>query len=67
MPKHDWFDLRFVIGSFLSVIGVLVLVQYAMNPEVVSEGMHVNLLGGGLLLIVGVVLGLSGWFGKEPT
>jgi hypothetical protein len=67
MRKRDWFDLRFVIGSFLSVIGALVLLQYARNPEIVSEGTHVNLLGGSLLLGAGVALGLSGWFGKEPT
>jgi hypothetical protein len=66
MAKRDWFDLRLVIGSFLSVIGILVLLQYARNPEVVSEGTHVNLLGGALLLFIGGALGLSGWCGKEP-
>jgi hypothetical protein len=56
-------DLRLVIGLFLFAIGALVLLSWAVGPDDLKEGIHVNLLGGGMLLATGLALGLPAWFG----
>ena len=66
MKTDKWFDLRFVIGTLLGVLGILVLVQYGIDPVRV-EGVPVNLLGGGMLLGVGALIAVSGFFGNDPT
>lgn len=52
MSKLD--DLLFVIGLFLTIIGVLVLGTSFLGPSDLVQGIRVNLLGGGALTIVGV-------------
>ena len=60
-------DLRFVIGLFLSLIGVLVLCAYFFGGADSSQGIHVNLLGGGMLTITGIALLLSSRFGDQSN
>ena len=43
------------------ILGIILLVAGFLFK------MHILWVIGVILLIVGVVLGLSGWFGKEPT
>ncbi len=47
-------DLLFIIGLFLSLIGAIVLSTYFLGGSDSVQGVHVNLLGGGSLLGVGL-------------
>jgi uncharacterized membrane protein len=58
-------DLRFIIGSFLSVIGLIVLIEAARHSDTLTQGIHVNLLGGGMLLGTGILLIASTYFESE--
>jgi hypothetical protein len=58
-------DLRFVIGLFLGLIGIFVLVQFAVRPSELTEGISVNLLGGTLLVVTGAFLAGSVLLGKD--
>ncbi|MBC7385484.1 MAG: hypothetical protein H7301_04870 [Cryobacterium sp.] len=60
-------DLRFVIGLFLTLIGLLVLLSFLTSGSDVAQGIHVNLLGGGMLITVGGSLALSALFAKAPA
>lgn len=60
-------DLRFVIGLFLSLLGVLVLGSYLFGGSDLVQGVHLNLVGGGMLLIVGLLLGGSCFLGESPN
>jgi hypothetical protein len=60
-------DLRFVIGLFLTLIGTLVLGSYFFGGDDLVQGVHLNLLGGGTILIVGLLLGGSTFVGEAPT
>ena len=60
-------DLRFIIGSFLGLIGLIVLIQAALRPDELTQGIHVNLLGGAMLTGVGLLLALSAFFGNENS
>lgn len=46
-------DLLFVIGLFLSVIGVIVFLTGAVTNNDLVQGIRVNLVGGGMLSVVG--------------
>ena len=53
-------DLLFLIGLFLILIGSVVMAAYlfgADNADLV-QNIHVNRLGGGLLMLVGFVMWL---------
>jgi hypothetical protein len=55
-------DLRFVIGLFLGVIGLLVLVQHFASPAAPVEGISVNLLGGLMLTLTGGIMAAMALF-----
>ena len=48
------FDLRFVIGCFFSIVGVLLLV-YSLASKA-GEGQTINSWCGGLFVVFGVVM-----------
>jgi uncharacterized membrane protein YhhN len=55
-------DLLFVIGLFLFLIGGVVFSTYLFGGNDLVQNIHVNRLGGGVLLLVGVsMIGLSYW------
>ncbi len=54
MTKLD--DLLFLIGLFLTLIGAVVFGTYLFGPDDVVQTIHVNRLGGGMLLSVGVIM-----------
>ena len=58
-------DLRSVIGLFLFIIGSLVLLSYLFGPSDDVDGIHVNLLGGGCLALVGAVMIVSRYLTKQ--
>ena len=49
-------DLLFLIGLFLTLIGVVVMGAYLLGPSDLVQGIHVNLLGGSMLMIIGIVM-----------
>lgn len=57
-------DLLFVIGLFLTVIGVIVFLTGAIGGNDLVQGIRVNLLGGGMLSGVGVAMILRSHFTK---
>jgi hypothetical protein len=55
-------DLLFVIGLFLTMIGAVVFGAYLFGGNDLVQNIHVNRLGGGLLLLIGTgMIGLSYW------
>lgn len=55
-------DLLFVIGLFLSLIGAVVFGAYLFGGDDLVQNIHVNRLGGSLLLFIGAgMIGLSYW------
>lgn len=60
MAKLD--DLLFVIGLFLTLIGAVVFGTYLFGGNDLVQNIHVNRLGGSMLLIIGIgMIGLSYW------
>jgi hypothetical protein len=57
-------DLLFVIGLFLSIIGGIVLLTGLVGGNDLVQGIRVNLVGGGMLTIVGVAMILRSHFVK---
>jgi hypothetical protein len=49
-------DLLFLIGLFLTLIGGVVMGAYIFGSSDVVQGIHVNLLGGSMLMTVGIVM-----------
>lgn len=49
-------DLLFVIGLFLSLIGGIVLLTSFMGGSDVVQGVRVNLVGGGTMLLIGLAM-----------
>jgi hypothetical protein len=47
------FDLRFVIGAFFAIIGLL-LVAYALVIK--ADGKHINLICGGVFVLFGFIM-----------
>lgn len=47
-------DLLFLIGLFLLMIGGVVFAAYLFGPDDLVQGIHVNLLGGGSLSVIGI-------------
>lgn len=62
---HKLSDLRFVIGLFLVIIGVLVLGTYFFPSNAETKGIQVNLLGGAMLAVTGGVLLFTSRFKEE--
>jgi hypothetical protein len=55
-------DLLFVIGLFLTMIGAVVFGAYLFGGNDLVQNIHVNRLGGGLLLLIGAgMIALSYW------
>jgi aldose 1-epimerase len=54
MSKLD--DLLFLIGLFLTSIGVVVFGTYLFGGSDLVQNIHVNRLGGGMLLTVGILM-----------
>lgn len=46
-------DLLFLIGLFLTLIGGVVFATYLLGPSDLVQNIHVNRLGGGVLLLIG--------------
>jgi hypothetical protein len=46
------FDLRFVIGAFFAIIGLL-LIAYSL---ITTEGRQINLICGGIFVVFGIVM-----------
>lgn len=55
------FDLRFVIGSFFSIVGLLLLIYFFLTKQLDQS---VNKWCGGLFIVFGVVMIILS-FGKE--
>ena len=47
------FDLRFVIGSFFTIVGILLLIYTLVSPE---GGQAVNGWSGGIFLVFGLLM-----------
>ncbi len=58
-------DLRSVIGLFLFIVGSIVLLSYAFGPSDLVGGIHVNLLGGGCLALVGMIMIVARYISKK--
>lgn len=59
-------DLLFLIGLFLLLLGAVVMAAYLFGPSDVVQNIHVNRLGGGMLLSIGLLMmGLSHWNGRK--
>jgi len=54
MNLNKLFDLRFVIGSFFSIVGLLLLVYGSFFEH--EEAEYVNIACGGFFLIFGIVM-----------
>ncbi len=57
-------DLLFVIGLFLTIIGGIVLLTGLVGGNDLVQGIRVNLVGGGMLTVVGVAMILRSHFVK---
>jgi len=53
MNANKLFDLRFVIGSFFTIVGLLLLIYGFMNE---AETKTINTWCGGVFLIFGIVM-----------
>ena len=49
-------DLLFVIGLFLTIIGAIVLFTGIVSGNDLVQGIRVNLLGGGMMTVIGVAM-----------
>ncbi len=49
-------DLLFVIGLFLSIIGGIVFLTGIVSGNDLVQGIRVNLVGGGMLSVIGVAM-----------
>ena len=49
-------DLLFVIGLFLTIIGAIVLLTGLIAGNDLVQGIRVNLLGGGMMTVIGVAM-----------
>jgi len=47
-------DLLFIIGLFLTIISCILLGTHFFGPSDVVQGIRVNLLGGGVMGLIGV-------------
>ncbi|HXH29208.1 MAG TPA: hypothetical protein VNJ01_00180 [Bacteriovoracaceae bacterium] len=59
------YDLLFLIGLFLTLIGVIVLGTFFMGPSDVVQGIRVNLLGGSVMTFVGAVMIVGSFYNKD--
>lgn len=57
-------DLLFVIGLFLTIIGGIVLLTGLVSGNDLVQGIRVNLVGGGMLTVIGVAMILRSHFVK---
>ncbi len=57
-------DLLFVIGLFLTIIGVIVFLTGAITNNDLVQGIRVNLVGGGMLSVIGIAMILRSHFTK---
>lgn len=57
-------DLLFVIGLFLSLVGGIVFLTSFMGGSDVVQGVRVNLVGGGTMLVIGLAMIARSIFGK---
>lgn len=57
-------DLLFVIGLFLTIIGGIVLLTGLISANDLVQGIRVNLVGGGMMAIIGVAMILRSHFAK---
>ena len=58
-------DLLFVIGLFLTMIGAIVFITAAITNNDLVQGIRVNLVGGGMLSVVGISMILRSHFAKS--
>ncbi len=65
MTKLD--DLLFLIGLFLTLIGGVVFGTYLFGPDDVVQTIHVNRLGGAMLLLVGILMITLSLFNNRKT
>ncbi len=66
MNKLD--DLLFIIGLFLTLIGAVVFGTFLFGPDDVVQTIHVNRLGGSMLLLVGLsMVALSFWNDRKKS
>lgn len=53
-------DLRFIIGVFFGIIGVILLITGLLDGSQTPEGVHLNLVAGGAMVgISALMLALS--------
>ena len=57
-------DLLFVIGLFLTIVGLIVFLTGAISANDLVQGIRVNLLGGGMMSVVGIAMILKSHFTK---
>lgn len=60
-------DLLFVIGLFLTIIGGIVLVTGIVGPSDLVQGVRVNLLGGGVITVIGISMILGSILRKSTN
>lgn len=58
-------DLLFVIGLFLSLIGLIVLGTSLLGPSDVVHGIRVNLMGGLALSVIGIAMIIGSYTRKD--
>ena len=59
-------NLQFLIGAFLAFIGSIVLGVHYFGGDDSIQNIPVNLLGGGVLALVGVAMMLGGFLLNAP-
>lgn len=59
------YDLLFLIGLFLTLIGVVVLGTFLMGPSDVVQGIRVNLLGGSVITVIGVSMIVGSFYNTD--
>ena len=59
---NKFFDLRFVIGAFFTVVGILLIVYDFLNK---NETQNVNRWCGGIFIVFGIVMILFSYQKKK--
>jgi hypothetical protein len=57
-------DLLFVIGLFLTTVGTIVFLTGLSKGNDLVQGIHVNLVGGGMMLVIGIAMIVRSHFQK---
>jgi len=49
-------DLRFVIGLFFAIVGLILLGTWMLGPSDLVGGVHLNLISGLLIFVFGIFM-----------